>query len=262
VFNQLAEGVFRRRYNALDLNVGVVVGEDGVLIVDTRASHAQAAELIDELKSITTLPVRWVVNTHWHWDHVFGNAMFPDAQIWGHELCQIALETRGEEMKAAAKEWVPSQHHDEIDQVEIVAPGESLAERTSLAIGRPVNLSYHGFGHTDADIIVNVPDAGVSFFGDLVEEGAPPSFGDSYPVAWPLTLRLASDTLPETIVPGHGDVVGQEFVRTQHEELVVVAEKATDYVNGEIELDEAAANGPYSHAVMRSALSRAQAVAS
>jgi glyoxylase-like metal-dependent hydrolase (beta-lactamase superfamily II) len=261
VFDQLAEGVFRRRYDALDLNVGVVIGEDGVLIVDTRASHAQAGELIDELKSITTLPVRWVVNTHWHWDHVFGNAMFPDAQIWGHELCEIAMVSRGEEMKAAAKEWVPPQHHDEIDQVEIVAPGETFAERTSLAIGRSVNLSYHGFGHTDADIIVTIPDADVSFFGDLVEEGAPPSFGDSYPVAWPLTLRLASETMAETIVPGHGDVVDPEFVRTQHEELVVVAEKATDYVNGEIELDEAAANGPYSHEVMRSALLRAQAVA-
>jgi glyoxylase-like metal-dependent hydrolase (beta-lactamase superfamily II) len=262
VFDQLAEGVFRRRYDSVDLNVGVVIGEDGVLVVDTRASHRQAGELIEELDAITSLPVRWVVNTHWHWDHVFGNSMFPDAEIWGHELCEIAMVSRGEEMKTAAKEWLPPHHHEEIDRVDIVPPVRTFAERTSIAIGRAVDLSYHGFGHTDADIIISMPDADVSFFGDLVEEGASPSFGDSYPVAWPLTLRLASESLPGTIVPGHGDVVDPDFVRSQHEQLVTVAELATEYVNGEIDLDTAASSGPYSDEVMRSALLRAQAVAS
>lgn len=261
MFDQLADGVFRRRYEALDLNVGVVIGEDGVLIVDTRASHRQADELIEELEQITTLPVRWVVNTHWHWDHVFGNSKFPDAEIWGHELCQIALVSRGDEMKTAAKEWVPPEHHDEIDQVEVVAPGNTFAESASLAIGRVVEMRYHGFGHTDADIVITLPDADVSFFGDLVEEGAPPSFGDSHPVAWPLTLRLASDNLRGTIVPGHGDVVDPEFVRSQLDELIAVSELATNYVNGEIDLEGAASSGPYGDEVMRSALLRAQAVA-
>lgn len=215
-----------------------------------------------QLGEITSLPVRWVVNTHWHWDHVFGNASFPNAEIWGHELCQIALATRGEEMKAAAKRWVPAEHRQEIDQVQIVPPDKTFAERASLGIGRAVEMSYHGFGHTDADLIVTVPDADVSFVGDLVEEGAPPSFGDSYPVEWPLTLRLASDSLMGTIVPGHGDVVDPDFVRSQHEELVAVAEMATDFVNGEIDLEKAASSGPYGVEVMRSALIRAQAVAS
>jgi glyoxylase-like metal-dependent hydrolase (beta-lactamase superfamily II) len=262
VFDQLADGVFRRRYESLDLNVGVVIGEDAVLVVDTRASHHQARELVTELQSLTSLPVRWVVNTHWHWDHVFGNALFPDAEIWGHELCQIVLAGRGEEMKTAAKEWVPVEQHEEIDQVEIVPPEKTFAERASLEIGRTVDMSYHGFGHTDADIIVSLPDADVAFFGDLVEEGAPPSFGDSYPVSWPLTLRLASESLFGTIVPGHGDVVDPDFVHSQHEELVAVAEVATGFVNGEVDLDEAASSGPYPEDVMRSALVRAQAVAS
>lgn len=260
MFDQLAEGVFRRRYESLDLNVGVVLGEDGTLVVDTRASHRQAAELLEELPRITSLPVRWVVNTHWHWDHVFGNAMFPGAEIWGHELCQIALIQRGSELKSRAK--APNQENPEIDEVEIVPPTKTFADRASLDIGRAIEMNYFGFGHTDADIVVAVPDADVSFFGDLVEEGAPPSFGDSYPVAWPLTLRLASENLSRTIVPGHGDVVDPGFVQSQHEELVAVAELATDFVNGEIDLDEAAASAPYAEEVMRRALLRAQAVAS
>lgn len=260
MFDELADGVFRRRYESLDLNIGVILGEDGVLVIDTRASEREAAELLDELGTLTPKPVRWVVNTHWHWDHAYGNAVFEDAEIWGHELCQIALETRGEEMKASAKTWLPEASHDEIDRVRIVAPTKTFSERATVAIGRSVELSYHGFAHTDNDIVVTVPQGDVAFFGDLIEEGAPPNFGDSHPVAWPLTLRLASESLPTTIVPGHGDVVDRAFVETQHQELVEVAELSTRFVAGEIGLDEASAQGPYDAEVMRGALLRAQAV--
>jgi len=262
MFDQLGEGVFRRRYESLDLNVGVVLGDDGVLIVDTRASEREATELADDLRTLTKLPVRWVVNTHWHWDHTFGNAVFrANAEIWGHELCEIALRSRSPEMKSGAKEWLPEELHSEIDHVEIVPPARTFSDQASVGVGREVVLTYHGFGHTDADILVHVPGAGVVFFGDLIEEGAPPSFGDSHPVAWPLTLRLAAEDLSGVFVPGHGDVVDGEFIRSQHEELVQVAELATAYVRGDLVLDEAASTGPYPADVMRTALLRAQAVA-
>lgn len=261
MFDELGDGVYRRRYSSLDLNVGVVVGDDGVLVVDTRSSHHEAAELRDELADLTKMPVRWVVNTHWHFDHSLGNAIFANAEIWGHELCQIAMVQRGEEIIDSARDWLGSDRADELAEVDIVAPEKTFSERASLDIGRRVEMSYHGFAHTDSDIVVSVPEAEVSYFGDLVEEGSPPVFGDGYPLAWPLTLRLASEGIGGTFVPGHGDVVDVAFVRSQHEELVVVAELSTRYVNGEIGLDEAAASGPYSDQVMRSALLRAQAVA-
>ena len=261
VFDELGSGVFRRRYESLDLNVGVVVGTDGVLLVDTRASLRQARELAEELPALTDLPVRWVVNTHWHWDHTFGNAVFADAEIWGHELCVVALSQHGDEMKQAAREWLPADARAEIDEVEIVPPASTFSDHASLDVGREVSLTYHGFGHTDADIVVRVPDANVAFLGDLIEQGSPPVFDDSHPVAWPLTLRLASEDLPSTIVPGHGDVVDPEFVRMQHQELAEVAELASRYVKGDVGLDYAVADGPYPTEVMRSALLRAQAVA-
>lgn len=260
VFDELGEGVFRRRYESLDLNIGVVIGSDGVLLVDSRASQRQAVELSEELPRITDLPVRWVVNTHWHWDHTFGNAVFSDAEIWGHELCAQALAAHGDEMKEAAKEWLSEEAHAEIDAVEIVPPSQTFSDKVSLQVGRVVNLTYHGLGHTDADIVVRVPEADVAFFGDLIEEGSPPSFGDSYPVAWPLTLRLASDHLPSTIVPGHGDVVDPQFVQMQHEELVEVAQLAADYVRGESSFESVVEEGPYPEDVMREALLRARAV--
>lgn len=257
MFDELGDGVFRRRYQSLDLNVGVVVGEDGVLIVDTRASHAQADQLKKELEALTTLPVRWVVNTHWHWDHTFGNSRFTGAEIWGHERCREVMATRGEEMKSAAKTWLPAELHGLIDEVVITPPDKTLSADASVFIGRAVELSYHGLGHTDSDIIVTVPDAGVSFAGDLIEESAPPFFGDGYPVVWPLTMRLAIEDMGQVVVPGHGDIVDQGFVRAQHDELVAVAELATSVIEGEISTDEAAGQGPYSREVMLTAINRA-----
>jgi len=261
VFDELADGVFRRRYESLDLNVGVVVGEDGVLVIDTRACEREAVELRDELRHLTPKPVRWVVNTHWHWDHAYGNAVFEDAEIWGHELCKLALETRGEEMKKAARKWLPESSHDEIDRVRIVPPTKTFSDRATVAVGRSVELGYHGLGHTDNDIVVTVPEGGVAFFGDLIEEGAPPNFGDSFPVAWPLTMRIASRSLPSVIVPGHGDVVDPGFVEGQIQELVAVSELASAFVAGKIDLEEASEGGPYDSDTMRSALLRARTVA-
>ncbi len=261
MFDELGDGVFRRRYEPLDLNVGIVIGDDGVLVIDTRSSPVEAAEIQHELAEITDLPVKWVVNTHWHFDHTFGNYAFGQAEVWGHELCHMALSQRSEEIRESARRWLGPERAEEIEEVEIVPPHKVFTDQASLDIGRRVEMGYFGFGHTDSDIIVSILDSGVAFFGDLVEEGASPVFGDGYPVAWPLTLRLAAQELPGTIVPGHGDAVDPAFVHSQHEELVAVAELSTRFVDGEIDLEEATASGPYSEEVMRSALLRAQAVA-
>ncbi|MGB8361357.1 MAG: MBL fold metallo-hydrolase [Acidimicrobiia bacterium] len=256
MFDQLAEGVFRRRYEHLDLNVGVVIGEDKVLVIDTRATHREADELLRELRQLTDLPVSWVINTHWHWDHTFGNSRFPKASILGHDNCRTRLLNEGEDMKRVARRWFPTETRHEIDEVEIVPPAETFATKATLDIGRRIDMSYYGRGHTDGDIVIRVPDAGVAFLGDLVEQGAPPSFGDSYPLEWPLTLRLATDDMPLAVVPGHGDIVDDDFVRSQHQELVAVAELAQAYRDGELGLEEACAAGPYPEAVMKTALER------
>lgn len=258
MFDELAEGVIRRRHEHLDLNVGVVIGEEGVLVVDTRATHREADEMLAELRQLTNLPVRWVINTHWHWDHTFGNSRFPKASIVGHVNCRTRLIEEGEEMKRVARNWFPPETLHEIDEVEIVPPVETFSTNATLDIGRQIDMSHHGKGHTDADIVIRVPDADVAFFGDLVEQGAPPSFGDSYPLDWPLTLRLAADDMPRAVVPGHGDVVDGDFVKSQHEELVVVAQLAEAYRAGELDLEKACVTGPFPEEVMKTALKRAK----
>lgn len=86
---------------------------------------------------------------------------------------------------------------------------------------RQIRLAFFGRGHTDNDIAVMVD--GILFAGDLIEQGAPPAFGDSYPREWPATLGQLLQESASVWVPGHGDVVDRQFVRTQRDELSEVA---------------------------------------
>jgi glyoxylase-like metal-dependent hydrolase (beta-lactamase superfamily II) len=101
---EVGDRVFVRRYALLDQNIGVVLGEEGALVVDTRATHQHADELLADLRRLTPLPARVVVNTHGHWDHCFGNARFRPAPIWGHVRCAEMMRLTGENQRARISE--------------------------------------------------------------------------------------------------------------------------------------------------------------
>jgi glyoxylase-like metal-dependent hydrolase (beta-lactamase superfamily II) len=260
VFDEVAEGVFVRRYRVLDQNIGIIVGDEGVLVIDTRSTHAHADQVLDDISTITEKPVRWVVDTHWHWDHSFGNSRFTDALIWGHARCRAALIERGDSMRADGVAWLPKLK-DDFDQVVITPPDQVFETDTSIDLGsHQVDLSYRGLGHTDADILVSVRDRDVLFAGDLLENGAPPSFSDSYPLAWPSTLVQGLDGVGGVIVPGHGDAMTPDDARSQITELEAVADLARGCIAGETSVDEAVRRGPYPTDYMREAIERAIAV--
>lgn len=258
MFQELSDGVFRRHFEALRLNIGVVIVDEGVVVIDTRASHVEADELRDELRTLTQLPVRWVVDTHWHWDHTFGNARFPEAEIWGHDMCRKNMVGRGESMKHDAIAWFPDRR-GEFEAVEITPPTRVVTDTAMIDFGeKVVTMSYHGLGHTDADLVVSIGD--VSFMGDLIEEGGPPVFDDGYPMSWPRTLRSALGAAGSSNVPGHGDTMDRADSMTQLAEIEAVAALAHRCVEEGMPVPEAARLGPYPAQVMTSALSRALAV--
>ena len=224
IWSEVGDGVFIRRYAWLSITIGAIVGDDGVLIVDTRASHEQARELISDLTALTDLPVRWVVNSHYHWDHCWGNALFRSAELWGHDNTRLALLERGEAARDMVIDQAPVESHEAFRRVEIVPPVHTFSDRVSLDVGRAVDLRYHGRGHTDSDITVGA--SGVLFAGDLVEEAAPPAFGDSFPLEWPGTLDGLLELVDGPVVPGHGDPVDRAFVMRQREDIWVTIELA------------------------------------
>ena len=230
-WQEVGEGCYRRRYDSYDLNIGVVRGSDALLLVDTRCHDREAAELLDELRAFGTRPIRWIVNTHWHFDHTFGNAAVrraaPAVEIWGHRVMRDELLRWADDARAhhtaARPEWTA-----DFDAVEVVAPDHLVDDLAVVDLGgRSVRLQHFGPAHTGGDLVVFVDDTRVVFAGDLVEESAPPSFGgDCHPLDWPLAnaAMLGRTAVDATVVPGHGNVVDRAFVARQLDELNVVAE--------------------------------------
>jgi glyoxylase-like metal-dependent hydrolase (beta-lactamase superfamily II) len=255
-WQELGEGIFRHRYQFLDQNIGVVLGGEAVLVIDTRSHPGHANQLLSDLRTVTSLPIGWVFNTHYHWDHAFGNQVFGGSAIWGHVNCRSELIERGLTRIDELVTDFPAEA-EEFRKVVVTPPTEVFEEQATIDLGnRTVAISHLGLGHTNSDAVLHVDD--VTFAGDLVEEGSPPWFGDSYPISWFDTVgRLAAEARP-TVVPGHGDVVDVEHLVVMRFDLGWIARQARAAMSaglavGEIDL----AGSPYPEAYVREALERA-----
>ncbi len=260
-WREVGANVFVRRHQSFDVNVGLVVGDGGCLVIDTRATHGQARELIEAIRTITSDP--WtVVNTHGHFDHCFGNNVFRPAEIWAHERCAAELRLHGEQQRRALRQRVEQDGRAhlaaELAEVVIDPADRVLSEFADLVIGgRPVELRFLGRGHTDQDIVVVIPDSDVIFTGDLVEEGAPPDFDDSFPLNWPATVAGMLPLGHAVFVPGHGAVVDRDYVEQQAGDLEQSAMFARAAHAAGRPADEVWAELPFPEAAARTAVARA-----
>jgi glyoxylase-like metal-dependent hydrolase (beta-lactamase superfamily II) len=257
-WREVGDRVWVRRYEALDQTIGVIGGVSGLVVIDTRASHRLADELRAELSQLPGTIVG-VVNTHGHWDHVFGNSRFRGSAIWGHARCAAMILKHGEEQRSRLLEQYSAETAEQFREVELDPPTELFEDRAALDLGdRQVELRYLGLGHTDNDIVVHVPDAPVLFAGDLLENAPSPGFGDSYPVAWAETGRALLTLADGAVVPGHGDPFDRTFAERQVAELAALAELAREAGAGAIGLDEAVRRSPFPADATGAALERAR----
>lgn len=219
---ELAGGVFARRYRELDQTLGLVIGDTRCLVIDTGPDEQLGAEFAAAIRQITPLPYT-VVLTHGHFDHHFGTAAFAPCPVWAHEHCHAALLAGAERDRA---EWARHYRRDgkpelaaALEAARLVLPDHLLTGGAELDLGdRRVVLWHPGPAHTDHDVVVHVPDTGVLFSGDLVEQGGQPSVGpDSDQDNWPHALDRLLELEPRTVVPGHGEPVDAAFVAAQRE---------------------------------------------
>jgi len=256
VWSEVGDRVFLRRYRFFDQQIGVIAGDDELLVVDTRSTHLQAEEIRSDLRALSALPVGIVVNTHHHYDHSFGNHVFRPARIWGHVRCASRMQVVGPAELATLAAENPTLAAD-LPSVVIDPPDHTFHETATIEVGgRRVELRHLGRGHTDDDIVVLVPDSGVLFAGDLVEGGAPPYFGDGYPLDWPETASRLLELVRGPVVPGHGDVGGRTFVEDQLAAFLAIAELGRRVHRAELSLDNAIAAGPYGPRASREPLER------
>jgi glyoxylase-like metal-dependent hydrolase (beta-lactamase superfamily II) len=233
-FTEVADRVWVARYEQYDVNVTLVGGSAGLLVVDTHGSAAAAGDVIEDIRTLGAGDVTGIVNTHWHFDHTYGNGTFRttygEVPIVAHEIAAEELARWGDADVA-------------------VLPDRTFSSALVLDLGdRQVELVYPGRGHTAGDLVLRVPDADVLLAGDLVEESAPPSFGtDSWPMDWPLSLDvvLGLSTSRTVVLPGHGAPVNRDFVEEQRNTIGIVAETIRDLAGRGVPVDQALAAGEW-----------------
>ena len=259
---EVADGCFARRYAYLDVTSTVVVGGEGALVVDTRASAAQGRELAESVRRLTSLPIRAVVNTHVHFDHSFGNGAFPGVPIVAHESVPLAMPAHEARIKQLYADDPSDPERDDVLATEAVPPDTVFSSAWTLDLGdRSVEVVHLGRGHTEGDVVVRVPDADVLLAGDLVEQSAPLNYGvDCWPLEWPATLDLVIGLVTEqtVVVPGHGTAVDREFVQQQRFDAADIAGRIVELARAGVVADDAPGQGgwPYDpdrleHAVRR-----------
>ena len=254
VFSEVADRVWVARHEWYDVNVSVVAGDRGLVVVDTHGSAAAGRRVLDDVRRLGAGEVVAVVNTHAHFDHAFGNIAFreadPGVPIHAHEDAVAALRAMSPaEIAATWAGGADDPRHEEVLATEVVLPDHTFSSATVLDLGdRVLELVHPGPAHTAGDLVVLVPDAQVLLAGDLVEESGPPALGaDSFPMQWPLSLDivLGLTTGASTVVPGHGAVVDRDFVEVQRNELGIVAETIRDLAGRGVPVDEALATGEW-----------------
>ncbi|WP_282083220.1 MBL fold metallo-hydrolase [Streptomyces tendae] len=227
-WERLADGVGRCRLPGWDCTAGLVLGPDAALMVDAGSSLDEGARLREEARRLAGRRVTHLALTHPHFDHVFGAAAFPDAEVCGAVGTGALFAPGGQGREAlradAVAEGLDARRAAEAADALVTVRHEVRGEYgLDLGGGRQVRLADVGPGHTGHDLAVLVPGTpAVVFCGDLVEESGEPQAGpDAVPEHWPAALdRLLGLGGDDALyVPGHGAVVDAAFVRAQRDAL-------------------------------------------
>ncbi|WP_199442823.1 MBL fold metallo-hydrolase [Umezawaea beigongshangensis] len=205
-------------------NAGLITSGGDSALIDTAATEARARRLRDTVLAVAPAPPRVVVNTHSHGDHTFGNFVFPEAVVVGHERTRAEMAEIGLHLTGL---WPDVCWGD----VEVVLPTLTFRDRLTLTVGgTTAELMHLGVAHTTNDTAVWLPEHRVLFTGDLVMAGVTPFvMMGSITGSLAVTARLRA-LGARTVVPGHGPVSGPEVFDTAERYLVWVRALAEDGV--------------------------------
>jgi glyoxylase-like metal-dependent hydrolase (beta-lactamase superfamily II) len=213
-FSQLSEHAWAYTAEG-DPNTGIVIGDDAVLVADTQATPAMAADVIRRIREVTDKPIKYVVLTHYHAVRVLGASAYAPQQILASQDTYDLIKERGEQDKASEIGRFPRLFRD-VDSVPpgMTWPTMTFSGKMTLWLGKlEVQLLQLGRGHTKGDTVVWLPQDRVLLSGDLVEFDATPYAGDAYFKDWPQTLENVAALKPAALVPGRGPaLLGEERV--------------------------------------------------
>ncbi|TCZ63271.1 MBL fold metallo-hydrolase [Roseicella aquatilis] len=203
-FEELGPGLYGWTAEG-DPNSGVVIGDDGVLVVDAQATPKMAADVIAKIRTVTDKPVRHVVLSHYHAVRVLGASGYRGAEIIASDVTRDLIVERGQQDMDSEIGRFPRLFRGKESIPGLTWPHVVFHERMTLWMGRrEVQIIHVGRSHTAGDTVVWLPKEKVCFAGDVVEFGATPYCGDAHFTDWPATLAAVKALGAEKLVPGRG----------------------------------------------------------
>jgi glyoxylase-like metal-dependent hydrolase (beta-lactamase superfamily II) len=261
----------------VNCNTAIIENDDGVMVVDTHSKPSAARVIVERVRALTPKPVRYVVNTHFHWDHWHGNevypAAYPDAEIVTNQLTREAMVRKGlkriqdhvrqaprdvAQLEAALAAATTAAERERLQatlrlarayQAEVAALRPALPtiafEQTMTLYrrDREIHLLHLGRAHTEGDVFVYLPREKVVITGDAVI-GWTPFMGDGYPEDWAATLDRLAQLDFTHIIMGHGAVAGRDWLATFRGYVHDMVEAVRGEVAAGATLDEVKARVP------------------
>jgi cyclase len=229
----------------VNCNTAIIENDDGVMVVDTHSKPSAARVIVEHLRGMTGKPVRYVVNTHFHWDHWHGNevypAAYPGAELVTNHITREAMVMKGLKRLGDHRRQMPADivkleadvaaargeqrtrlerelklaraYLAEVNALKPTLPTITFEHTMKLYRGdREIHLLHLGRAHTAGDVFVYLPKEKVVITGDAVI-GWTPFMGDGYPEDWSGTLDRLAQLDFTHILMGHGDVADREWLR-------------------------------------------------
>ena len=188
-----------------DPNSGIIVGDDGVMVIDAQPTPAMANELIARVSKVTDKPIKYVLLTHYHAVRTLGASAYKGAEILASDTTRGLIAERGKQDMESEIGRFPRLFRAVETIPGLTWPTVTFADQISVWLGRrEVRIMHIGRGHTAGDAVAVVPDAGVVFSGDLVEYKSACYGGDAHFTDWPATLDNLAEMQAVALVPGRG----------------------------------------------------------
>lgn len=210
---QIAPGVYAHHgmheeldegYHGDICNIGFIVGRDSVAIIDSGGSRVVGQRLREAVRKVTALPIRYVINTHVHPDHIFGNAAFEQDHpaYVGHAKLGDAMERRREIYARNNSAWLGK----DAEGSTLVKPTQSVQSTLEIDLGdRLLSLTAYPVAHTNTDLTVYDANSGTLWSGDLLFIERTPSI-DGDIKGWLQVMERLAALPSKRMIPGHGPV--------------------------------------------------------
>ena len=219
-------------------NAGIVVGQDAILVVDTLVSAKEGKRLLRDIRAISDKPIKYVVNTHYHLDHTFGNAEFAGlgVDIISHVICADAIQKSAADTLANANAYGLTPK--DMEGTELAYPNVTFTDKMGLDLGGlKVELIYIAPSHSKGSIVVYIAAEGVVFAGDILFTDFHPYMAEGDIAGWQETLDSIMALYADKIIPGHGPLSTNKDLADMKAYIVAFDKRANDLAAGSNDLE-------------------------